>query len=149
MKKISLGFVVSGLFFLLSLAWLGYTRTMPFSSSVTSFGGPATFPFLVLSIMAVGAGIVTVAEFCKMRKGTGALFPDRATICRIGLLFLVSVVYVGVIESIGYIPATIFLVLASLMLFGVRDKRALVLVPVLFPAAIFLLFQKLLQVQLP
>lgn len=149
MKNITLGFVTSILLFMTSLAWLGYTWAMPFSSSVTSFGGPATFPFLILSVMTVGAGFVTVSEFFKMKKGGGVLFPDNTSILRIASLFIAAVAYVAVIEFAGYVPATALLILASLILFGVRDRRVLVLVSILFPTAIYLLFHLLLQVQLP
>lgn len=149
MKNLTLGFVVSALFFLISLAWLGYTNTMPFSSSVTNFGGPATFPFLVLSVMTVGSGVVTAGEYWKMKRGGGELFPDMTTILRVAALFAVSVAYVAIVEVTTYVPATVALILASLLLFGVRRKVVLCAVSLAFPLSVYLLFQILLGVQLP
>ncbi len=149
MQRLSLGFLVSGAFFLISVAWLGYTNTMPFSSSVTSFGGPGTFPFIVLSIMAVGSAAVTVGEFLKMRRERSGSLASPGGFVRVASLLLVAVAYVTVIEFVSYIPATVFLILSALLLFGVRNTIVLASVSLVFPVTVYLLFQLLLQVQLP
>lgn len=149
MKNSTLSFVVSVLFFFLSTAWVLHAYSLPFSAPVTTFGGPATFPFLVLSIMVVGFGWVAVSEYRKIRRGIDGQTMDRASIKRVMALFAVAAVYVLVIEFTGYIPATVALLLASLLLFGVRDKLLLVTIPVLFPVVLWFLFQRLLEVQLP
>ncbi len=149
-RTVSLSFLVSLAFFVVSVVWLRLTFALPFNSPVTTFGGPATFPALVLGVMASLSFIVTAAEFWKMLRETGLKdgMPKEDIIRIVGLLCVMAV-YVLVIEAAGYIPATVGLVLASLLLFGQRNKVILASVSVLFPLVIFLLFQQALEVQLP
>jgi hypothetical protein len=149
MKNSTLSVGVSVFFFLFVTAWLLHARSLPFSAPVTRFGGPATFPFLVLLIMVVGFGWVVASEYRKMRQGDDEQATDPASCKRVMALFAVAAAYVLIIDFAGYVPATMLLLLASLLLFGVRDKRVLVAVPVLFPAVLWFLFQRLLEVQLP
>ena len=149
MKNSTLSIVVSVLFFLFSAAWLFHARTLPFNAPVTRFGGPGTFPFLILLLMTAGFIWVAAKEYWKMRRGADEETTSLASCKRVMALFAVTAAYVLVIEFTGYVPATVLLLLASLLLFGVRDKRVLVAVPVLFPAALWFLFQQLLEVQLP
>lgn len=149
MKNSTLSVIVSVLFFLLAGVWLFHASSLPFSAPVTRFGGPATFPSLVLLILVAGFGWVAVGEYWKMRRGADDRATDRSSLNRVMALFAAAAIYVLVIEFTGYIPATVLLLLASLLLFGVRDKRVLVAIPALFPAMLWFLFQQLLEVQLP
>ncbi len=149
MKNSTLSIIVCVLFFLVSGAWLLHAVTLPFSSPVTRFGGPGTFPSLVLLIMVAGFGWMAVSEYRKMRRAADTPTTDRTSLKRVLALFAAAAVYVLIIEIVGYIPATIALLLASLLLFGVRDKRILITVPILFPVMLWFLFQRLLEVQLP
>ena len=149
MKNSTLSVVVSAFFFLFSAVWLFHCRTLDFSTSWTLIGGPGTFPFLVLLVMTVGFCIVAAKEYLKMRRGDDTQGTDPASCKRIAALLAATVAYVLFIEFTGYILATALLLLASLLLFGERDKRVLVAVSVLFPAALWFLFQQLLEVQLP
>lgn len=150
MKQISLKFVVSGVLFLASLAWLKVASELPIASSVTTFAGPGTFPLLILSIMVVGSFVVTLAEFRNVMKGKAeASQTTDSDYKRVGALVATAAIYAISIEYVGYIPATIFLLFVTLLLFGARNKLALALVSTLFPIAIYCLFKLILQVQLP
>ena len=149
MKNSTLCVVVSVLFFVVCVGWLLLCLSLPFRTTSTLTGGPGTFPFLALSIMTAGFGYIVVKEYAKMRRGDDTQGMNPASCKRVLLFFAVIVAYVMLIEFMGYIPATVLLLLASLLLFGERDRRVLVVVPLLFPAALWLLFQRLLEVQLP
>ena len=149
MKNSTLSVVVPAFFTMFGAAWLFQAYSLPFSTLWTPIGGPGTFPFLVLSIMTVGFFLITVKEYRKMRRGNDTQRTDPADSKRVLALFAATVAYVLLLEFTGYILATALLLLASLLLFGERDKRVLIAVPVLFTVALWFLFQQLLEVQLP
>lgn len=150
MKRISLSFFVSAVFFLISLIWLKLAYMLPFKANVSSFGGPGTFPFIVLCIMVAGSFIVTAGELLKMlRNGDGKPLAQTRDYLRVAALLATAVAYVILIEFAGYLPSTILLLFAALLLFGERNKLVLAGVSILFPSAIYLLFKVILEVQLP
>lgn len=149
MKNSTLSVVVSVFFFLLGTMWLHHCYALDFSTQWTQIGGPGTFPFLVLCIMTAGFGVVAMREYKKMRRGDDTRKLDLVNSKRVLALVVAAFAYVLLLELTGYFLTTALLLLVSLFLFGERDKRILVAVPILFSAALWVLFLKFLEVQLP
>ena len=150
MKNSTFRLGVSVFFFLLSVVWLIHCYSLPFTTPITLIGGPGTFPFLVLSGMTIGFCVLVVQEYRKMRRGDDTGETDPASCRRVLGLLAVGFAYVLLfIPYLGYLLATALLLLPALLIFGERDKRVLVAVPVLFPVALWLLFKHMLMVPLP
>ncbi len=150
MKRMTLGFIVAGSLFLISVIWLRMVYLLPFKSTISIFGGPGTYPFIVLCIMTGGSFIVTAGELLKILRGASeGPQAKKNDFLRVGALFAASVGYVAVIEFAGYFLSTVLLLFFALLLFGERNKAVLAGASIAFPAMIYALFKMLLDIQLP
>lgn len=136
---------------LLSVVWLVFARQLPSSSSVTAFAGPSTFPTLILGIMLVCSIVVSVQEIraahaAAEQAGEGLSPLDIKRI--IGFVIAIFV-YVFIVGKITFIPATVLLLAALLLLFGQRKPLICIAVPVGFTLAIYAIFEFALKIDLP
>ena len=64
-------------------------------------------------------------------------------------MLAVFILYIIVLDVIGYIISTALLIVALLWLFGCRNKVMYPVLAVAFPFLLFFVFQVLLRIQLP
>lgn len=153
MKKglFTVEFSVTLFLFLLGVILLGITSRMPMSSSVTSIGGPGTFPFGVSILMTILAGIQCIRSFLEAGKAenshTGSM--EKKDVIRVLIMIAASLIYVFVVDLVGYIIATVVFLAVVLWLFGLRHKILLPVLAIVFPVVLFFLFKYVFYVQLP
>lgn len=101
---------------------------------------PATFPRMVLLVMAVLAGIIMFLSFRtpdkQLKKFKPMLWPSAAIMPGFVLTF----------EFLGILPAMILLCFFLPLLWGERRLKLIVPYSIVFPAAIYLLFAVVLKV---
>ncbi|QPC44209.1 tripartite tricarboxylate transporter TctB family protein [Kaustia mangrovi] len=101
---------------------------------------PSTFPQLVITVMAVLAGVIFVQSFAAPQK----------TLARVPPLVPVSagvmVAFVTAFQTLGIVPAMVLMCLGLPALWGERRWGLVIAFAVLFPAAIYGLFAGLLDV---
>jgi putative tricarboxylic transport membrane protein len=108
--------------------------------------GPGAFPMALGVIIAIcGAGMMAGAVFKPAPAGEVEL--ARWPITCASLLLLFS--YTFALAWLGFLPATAVLVPCLLWLLGMRPGARMLMAAVAIPAAIYLLFDLLLGVQLP
>ena len=101
---------------------------------------PATFPRMVLVVMAVLAGIIIFQSFRKPDKPQKRLKP---------MVWLSAIVMPGfavVFYLLGILPAMILLCFFLPLLWGERRLQFIVPYSIVFPVAIYLLFATVLKV---
>ncbi len=101
---------------------------------------PATFPRMVLVVMAVLAGIIIVKAFRGSDK------PLKPLKSMVWLSALVMPDFVIVFYLLGILPAMILLCLFLPVLWGERRFRFVVPYSIVFPVAVYLLFAVVLKV---
>ncbi len=112
-------------------------------SSAGSDPGAAGYPSLIAGVMLVLAVLLAL-------QTDHAVEPvPRRDLLRVGATVLVLVAYVALLEPLGYVLATIALLVATLALMGVRSIVALVVAPVGVALANFYLFYTAFGVPLP
>lgn len=111
------------------------------------------FPHMMMVVMAALTAIVLLKEFFDRRRPDYAVrepaagWRETLTGARKPLsVFALALAYYGLIILAGYFAATVAFLLASLLVFGVRPLRA-VLLAVLFPGALYLVFVLLFQIR--
>lgn len=101
---------------------------------------PATFPRMVLVVMAVLAGIIIFQSFRAPDKSQNQLKP------MVWLSAIVMPAFVIVFDLLGILPAMILLCVFLPVLWG--ERRFMLIVPysIIFPVAIYMLFAIVLKV---
>lgn len=101
---------------------------------------PATFPRLVITVMAVLAAIIFAQSFTAAQK------PLARVPALVPLSAAAMVGFVAAFQLIGIIPAMALLCLGLPVLWGERRLRALLVFAILLPGAIYGVFAGLLEV---
>ena len=118
---------------------------------------PRVFPRFVsictfiLSMVLIGKGVkALVKEQAGTERTTRERLLDRpAVLKRIIWLFLIGLGYVLIIEKVGYVISTPFLIAATMVLFGEKRFLRILLVSVLTTGVLFVLFRMIFRVPLP
>jgi len=106
---------------------------------------PGFFPFLGGMIL-VGLSMILLAYgWLGHGKGIEAFGEVR----RPAILVVAMGIYVGILDHLGYVPATLLIALVILRVLGVRSWKVLGLASVLLAGGTYLLFARLLGIELP
>ena len=140
---------MAGLFLLLlsSAIWI-LTSSFP-PSDIANTPGPAFFPRLVALIMAV---LTVLMLLENVRKNDKSMLFDWASpgIVRNSLLFVLSAVYCGLLSYIGFLILTPICLLIMMLIMQRKGMLGWMMFSSLAAtAAIYLVFQVLLDVPLP
>lgn len=150
MKKISIDLIVSLMFFVFGLGMLFVSSKLRFSTSVTKFAGPGTFPVMLTIVIVVFSGILIVKELIKISNGTAdTLKIKKRDLIRILKLLIISVIYIEILQVVGYLVATIGFTALSLWIFEFRKKVPFAVISIIFPIIIFIIFKEFLNIPLP
>jgi len=148
-KKANYGIVL--VFLLLSAFVIYQANTFEQTLIQDDYVGASFFPELLAWMTAGLALFLGWLNFRGKMDDDGRtladLFPRRMLLAVVGLGLVVA--YALLLESLGFILATIALNAALLPLFGVRSSLALALFPVIVSLSVYVVFYKILIVPLP
>jgi hypothetical protein len=100
-------------------------------------------------ILAITVGVLgTLLFFSDLYRKAGRR-PEVAIASRTWIVMLVLVCYFGIIFVVGYLYATLLALCLLMYCFGMHRIWRILMVSVLGTGAIYLIFQKLLYIQLP
>ena len=119
--------------------------------SATFGPGPSFLPFWLGVVLAVFATILFVSAWCRQatKKDSEPVFPGKQALLGIVLILVGLAGYIFLVEVLGYLVDT-FLFIVFLMKVVEHEKWRLTLtVAVSTTAALFIIFQFLLQIKLP
>ena len=106
---------------------------------------PGFFPFLGGAIL-IGLSLILLAYGWL---GHGKRIEAFGEIRRPAILVVAMAGYVGVLDRLGYVPATFLISLVILRVLGVKSWKVLGLASVLLAGGTYLLFARLLGIELP
>ncbi|GAB1583882.1 tripartite tricarboxylate transporter TctB family protein [Phyllobacterium phragmitis] len=158
MRKIGSDVIIGGglLVFSAFAAW----RTLYIKGQSTgTIAGPSFLPWLM-----IGAVIVLSLMLILRGRRTVVLIPEagpnptaddqnatikRRNLWRIGIFALMLIAYSAAFMPLGYLPATLLVFIAGMLLMGERSPLRFLVLPVLITGAVWFGFTRLLQVWLP
>ncbi|MBQ4253490.1 MAG: tripartite tricarboxylate transporter TctB family protein [Erysipelotrichaceae bacterium] len=125
--------------------WSATTWPMYFASDPA---GPGAIPkILSVGIMVLGL-ILTVGGFFQKKKAEKPII-TASELRVVGGLTAASIIYIILLQFIGYLIATPLLIAAILLICGMRNVKQIVLISLIGTLVLFLLFYSLLRVNLP
>lgn len=136
-----------------------YVQTLGFKVVKKAAVQPATFP----QVMCIGMMVFTIILLVQSLTSLKKMDPDDPNIqpaasinvlknkgVQAGLFVIVlCVLYVALFKTLGYVLASAIVADIIMWLIGKRDVRQILLVSVLVPLAMWLVFYKLLTVNIP
>lgn len=157
--------VWAGALFLLALFALDVGLELQIKRAHDPLGG-RFFPVLISSVLAIAVGILLLTPLLRalvssdhsvngeIRRSDEArseapVAPLERPDIRVGGMMLVSIAYVALLGLVGFLPATILAMFASLYILGRRGWIALTATSVLVSLAIYTTFTYALLVHLP
>lgn len=136
--------IVTGIVILLFSAF-AYYATIDFAQPEVPWTAES-FPRLVIYIMAVLGLIILVTG---LFGGKGEKPGEPKDLLRVAIVVVAAVAYLFALPYVGFIPATVVLLLISLVCYTNKKWKTVILVSAVSPIAIFLIFRYLLNVRLP
>ncbi len=124
---------------------VGYFFAYQLENLVVAGLSAAFFPSFLFSIMLM-CGLALIGQGVRREKKIP--FPDLH-LAKVVPIVGALVVYVILMEYLGFIISTIVFLLSSLYLFGERRKKILVLVPIISSVLVYFLFTKAFMIVLP
>lgn len=112
------------------------------------YTGPAFFPNVTSGIMiALSLVLILSSLFFMPKEVDTPLNPAnlKSPLVGIGVMFC----YILALEPVGFIVATAAMIAVMLMIFRVRKVHMLVLYPVFLSVLVYVVFRKLLMIDLP
>lgn len=133
--------ILGGLLLFISIAgiWIARSFEAPFSYEPV---GPRAFPMLILALLGISA-IALILE----KKGDTTWAPPPV-MKRIGVLFVIVLIYAWLFDKLGFMLATALMVIPVARFFSATWTQA-VAGGVGLGAGLFILFDRLLDVALP
>ena len=136
-----------------------YVQTLGFKVVKKAAVQPATFP----QVMCIGMMVFTIILLVQSLISLKKMDPDDPNIqpaasinvlknkgVQAGLFVIVlCILYVALFKTLGYVLASAIVAAIIMWLIGKRDVRQILLVSVLVPLAMWLVFYKLLTVNIP
>lgn len=133
--------ILGGLLLFISIAgiWIARSFEAPFSYEPV---GPRAFPMLILALLGISA-IALILE-----KKSDTTWAPPPVMKRIGVLFLIILIYAWLFDKLGFVLATALMVIPIARFFSATWKQA-VAGGVGLGVGLFILFDRLLDVALP
>ena len=136
-----------------------YVQTLGFKVVKKAAVQPATFP----QVMCIGMMVFTIILLVQSLISLKKMDPDDPNIqpaasinvlknkgVQAGLFVIVlCILYVALFKTLGYVLASAIIAAIIMWLIGKRDVKQILLVSVLVPLAMWLVFYKLLTVNIP
>lgn len=133
--------ILGGLLLFISIAgiWIARSFEAPFSYEPV---GPRAFPMLILALLGISA-IALILE-----KKSDTTWAPPPVMKRIGVLFVIVLIYAWLFDKLGFVLATALMVIPIARFFSATWKQAVV-GGVGLGVGLFILFDRLLDVALP
>ena len=120
---------------------------------------PSTFPRIMIIGMAVFTVILLIQSLIKLgnmkaddplaeKAETMNLFRDKGVLAAL-VVILLCVGYVYLFKSLGYVVVSFLLCAIIMWMIGLRSPVKLILISLLVPLGLWLIFYKMLQVNIP
>lgn len=120
---------------------------------------PSTFPRIMIIGMAVFTVILLIQSLLKLssmkaddplaeKAETMNLFRDKGVLAAL-VVILLCVGYVYLFKSLGYVVVSFLLCAIIMWMIGLRSPVKLILISLLVPLGMWLIFYKMLQVNIP
>ena len=136
-----------------------YTQTLGFKIVKKAAVQPATFPQIMCIGMMIFTVILLIQSVFKLKKAddedpmmeaAGSINIIKNKGVQAGVLVIVlCLAYAALFEVLGYVLASTIIAAIIMWLIGKRDVKQIALVSVLVPLAMWLVFYKLLTVNIP
>jgi putative tricarboxylic transport membrane protein len=147
MKNIGVNTVVGVIFIAFSLFWNVIINNLPSAKKFVAYG-PQFFPRIVVSGIIIISILLIIQDILnKNEKITFAY--KKADAIRVIFLVLVVAIYIFVMPIIGYLLSTMVTLAVVLCIFGLRNIKNLILIPVIYTLLSNYIFRALLRVGLP
>lgn len=140
-----------------SLFWIGIG--LLFLSGAIKYGiyeggapGPGLIPFLGSTVLICLAVSLSINAYLKARASEvikEAFFPEKDSFKKIILTVMAAAIYGIILEYIGFVATSFFFILFLMKFIEPQKWRTSLATSLLTAITSYLLFQKLLQVQLP
>jgi len=141
-----IGIGIGLLLFCAFAAWRTMRISVPPEDTIA---GTSFLPWLMI----VGIALFSMVLIARALLHTGAMVmipvPNRVTFAKMGLFTLLMIAYAAAFMTVGYIPSTVIVFIAGLLLFKERRISILIVFPLVMTGAIYLGFTRFLGVWLP
>ena len=150
--------LVAAIILLVFEIW-AYVQTLGFKIVKKAAVQPATFPQIMCIGMMVFTGILIIQSLLKLKymKEDDPLAEPAASINifknkgvqAAAFVIVLCIAYAALFEVLGYVLVSAIVAAVIMILIGKRDVKQIALVSVLVPLAMWLVFYKLLTVNIP
>lgn len=123
-----------------------YLMTLSFPAMADGAPGPALFPRILAALLVLFGSVIVVQS--RQKRVDEEIVYEMSAILKGALVLVCIAVYVAVVQKLGFVITSLGLLLALMLMLGVRVLTA-ALSSVLIVTFCVLLFQKLLRVPLP
>ena len=141
-----IGIGIGLLLFCAFAAWRTVRISVPPEDTIA---GTSFLPWLMIG----GIALFSMVLIARALLHTGAVVtipvPNRVTFAKMGLFTLLMIAYAAAFMTVGYIPSTVIVFIAGLLLFKERRISILIVFPLVMTGAIYLGFTRFLGVWLP
>ncbi|MBW2307861.1 MAG: tripartite tricarboxylate transporter TctB family protein [Deltaproteobacteria bacterium] len=139
-----------GMIFLAAAAilyYLSYDQIMDVGTAMEGVRSPKFFPQLTIFCMAVFSIILIVQDLVR---GTLSVVKREAVISRHMLILIgIAAGFVLSIKMLGYFVSAPLLIIVTMIYLGERNWRKIILLASIFSGALYLFFEKFLEIFLP
>jgi hypothetical protein len=147
MKRLHEDFFVG--LFLIAIGTVIFVIGSTFNAPSVDPLGSSFYPKMIGGLI-IGGGLLMVITSVIVSVRVGAVVIEHDPInFKLVSLFFMAVVYVAVLGKIGFVLANVSFMVGSLFIFGERNKKRLIVLPVGFTTFLVILFRFLLNVNLP
>jgi putative tricarboxylic transport membrane protein len=150
--KNTINFYTGLTFFLLTILFIVFAQSEVEVSGLRVVRGhlsPLSCPSFVLYLMAFLALLLMLSSFWGTKEGgvTGKVEGERYLRALTGVVF--SVVYVVLMQVIGYLAASMTMLASYIIFMGSRKYVAVILVSIVVPLVLYYVFGELMHVLFP
>lgn len=147
LKKLGVNSIIGLIFISFSIFWLTMINGLPEGTKLAAYG-PKFFPKIITYGIIIVSIALIIQDFISENKTTKFEY-EVADVKKVLLLIALMVAYLFLMPIVGYVVTTIIALFLTLLLFGLKNKKSLILISILFPVLSNILFQTFLKVGLP
>ena len=158
MKTVAFSNLVGALIFLALGVW-AFFKTLSFQVIKNSYAQPALFPQIMSAGLIIFSLAVVIQSICKLAtmKDDDPLAAPTASINVLKnkgvqaavLVIALCVGFVALFDVLGYVLASAIIGIIIMYLIGKRDIKVMLLVGILVPLVMWIVFYKVLAVNIP
>jgi putative tricarboxylic transport membrane protein len=154
--------IAGGIIFVFSIVYIIFGGMIPASSFTTAVVGPRVFPITIGVLLAITSFFLLIKGLLEARAGS-AHAPEPAELSvlheveenpeqspiRLLVILVLLLGYILLFFPLGYVLSTIFFILSTSMYLDREHWIRNLIYSIVFPVAVFLLFNDVLSVYLP